>query len=246
MNALIKITESTINGAAVQTMSSREIAELCGKQHKHVMRDIKQMLEELYSNGNETKFGLVDFSGTYIDAKGENRPCYHLPKRECLILVSGYSTTLRAKIVDRWQELEKQVSAPQIDYSDPRTILGVITHMQEELQNKEALIEQQAHKVIAYDHLTRAEGTMCITDTAKMLEIRPKDLFGYMKQKRWIYKRVGTSEFVPYQDKIQQGLMDCATNVFRRDDGSEKVSVQARVTAKGLAYLREEIHGGVQ
>ncbi|WP_455481569.1 phage antirepressor KilAC domain-containing protein [Bartonella sp. B35(2025)] len=87
---------------------------------------------------------------------------------------------------------------------------------------------------------------MCITDTAKMLEIRPKDLFGYMKQKRWIYKRVGTSEFVSYQDKIQQGLMDCATNVFRRDDGSEKISVQARVTAKGLVYLKKQIHGGVQ
>ncbi|WP_455475332.1 phage antirepressor KilAC domain-containing protein [Bartonella sp. B17] len=242
MNTLIKITESTVNGATVQTMSSREIAELCNKRHDHVMRDIKKMLEEL----NAPKFGAVDFSGTYTDVKGENRPCYHLPKRECLILVSGYSTTLRAKIVDRWQELEKKVSAPQIDYSDPRTILGVITHMQEELQNKEALIEQQTPKVIAYDHLTRAEGTMCITDTAKMLEIRPKDLFGYMQQKRWIYKRVGTSEFVPYQDKIQQGLMDCATNVFKRDDGSEKVSVQARVTAKGLAYLREQIHGGVQ
>ncbi|WP_455480989.1 phage antirepressor KilAC domain-containing protein [Bartonella sp. B12(2025)] len=239
MNTLIKITESTVNGATVQTMSSREIAELCDKRHDHVMRDIRQMLGELYSEG-----GLPKFGGTYLDKQGKPQNCYHLPKRECLILVSG--TTLRAKIVDRWQELEKQVSAPQIDYSDPRTILGVITHMQEELQNKDALIEQQAHKVIAYDHLIRADGTMCITDTAKMLEIRPKDLFGYMKQKRWIYKRVGTSEFVSYQDKIQRGLMDCATNVFRRDDGSEKISVQARVTAKGLAFLREQIHGGVQ
>ncbi|WP_336288341.1 antA/AntB antirepressor family protein [Bartonella sp. CB60] len=102
----------------------------------------------------------------------------------------------------------KQISSPQIDYSSPKMILGVITHMQGELQVKDALIEQQAPKVMAYDHLTRAEGTMCITDTAKMLEIRPKNLFGYMQQKRWIYKRVGTSEFVPYQDKIQQGLMD--------------------------------------
>ncbi|WP_455481272.1 Rha family transcriptional regulator [Bartonella sp. B12(2025)] len=119
MNALIKITESTVNGAAVQTMSSREIAELCDKRHDHVMRDIKKMLEEL----NAPKFGAVDFSGTYTDVKGENRPCYHLPKRECLILVSGYSTTLRAKIVDRWQELEKQVSAPQIDYSSYKASL---------------------------------------------------------------------------------------------------------------------------
>ncbi|WP_455481273.1 Rha family transcriptional regulator [Bartonella sp. B12(2025)] len=121
MNALIKITENATNsGATVQTMSSREIAELCDKRHDHVMRDIRHMLGELYSEE-----GLPKFGGTYLDKQGKPQNCYNLPKRECLILVSGYSTTLRAKIVDRWQELEKQVSAPQIDYSSPEAMLGV-------------------------------------------------------------------------------------------------------------------------
>ncbi|MCL6230213.1 Rha family transcriptional regulator [Bartonella sp. G70] len=92
-------------------MTSLEIAKLCGKQHAHIMRDIKKMLEEL----NGSKFGLVDFSGSYLDKKGESRPCYNLPKRECLILVSGYSTVLRSKIIDRWIELERQT---QTDYNN--------------------------------------------------------------------------------------------------------------------------------
>ncbi|AQX20263.1 phage regulatory protein, rha family [Bartonella sp. WD16.2] len=103
MNNLVKNTQTTL------TISSREIAKLCGKRHDHVMRDIKKMLEEL----NAPKFGVVNFVGNYFDKKGESRPCYNLPKRECLILISGYSTVLRAKIIDRWMELEGQL---QLDH----------------------------------------------------------------------------------------------------------------------------------
>lgn len=94
------------NPLNVQTMSSLEIAKLTGKQHYHILRDIKVMLDEL--KVNQSKFELVDFLGTYKDAKGEERPCYNLPKRECLILVSGYSIQMRAAIIDRWQLLEQQ------------------------------------------------------------------------------------------------------------------------------------------
>ncbi|ACA20666.1 anti-repressor protein [Methylobacterium sp. 4-46] len=82
-------------------MSSLEIADLTGKCHDHAMRDIRVMLVELGING-------PNFGGVYRDAKGESRPCHQLPRRECLILVPGYSVPLRARIVDRWQELEAQ------------------------------------------------------------------------------------------------------------------------------------------
>jgi phage regulator Rha-like protein len=99
---------ATVASAAL-TMSSLEIAERTGKRHADVMRDIRVMLEALRTFGaNERSFASV-----YTDAKGEERPCFNLPKRESLILVSGYSVPLRAAIVDRWQELEAQ-QAPRI------------------------------------------------------------------------------------------------------------------------------------
>ena len=85
------------------TISSREIAKLTGKRHDNVMSDIKKMLTELDLRSPE-------FSGDYIDGQGRTYSCYHLPRRELLILVSGYSITMRAKIIDRWQELETEAN----------------------------------------------------------------------------------------------------------------------------------------
>lgn len=97
------------------TMSSREIAELVEKEHRNVMRDIRVMLVELHGEG-----GVLKFEHTLTNEQnGQTYPVFKLPKRETLILVSGYSVTLRARIIDRWQELEDQVSkpAPTIQYS---------------------------------------------------------------------------------------------------------------------------------
>ena len=88
------------------TMSSREIAELTGKRHDNVMRDTRKLLVELHGEG-----GILKFEETYTDPQNGNQyPVYQLPKRETLVLISGYSITTRAKIIDRWLELEAQDS----------------------------------------------------------------------------------------------------------------------------------------
>ncbi|WP_412057141.1 antA/AntB antirepressor family protein [Bartonella sp. DGB2] len=91
---------------ATLTLSSREIAKLCCKRHDRVAKDIERMLLVL-------KRDLSLFARLYTTNKNTKQTEYLLPKRECLILVSGYSTVLRAKIVDRWLELE-QANQPQL------------------------------------------------------------------------------------------------------------------------------------
>ena len=92
-------------GAEVRTMTSREIAELTGKRHDNVMADIRKMLSEL-------GLSSPDFSGEYKDSTGRTLTCFNLPKRETLILVSGYSIPMRARIVDRWEALETGKATP--------------------------------------------------------------------------------------------------------------------------------------
>lgn len=75
-------------------MSTREIAELTGKEHRHVMRDAREMLEQL--GEDVSSFGQMS-----PDAYGRPQPVLNLPKDLTLTLVAGYSVPLRHHIVTR-------------------------------------------------------------------------------------------------------------------------------------------------
>lgn len=123
MNQLELFKTEQIGTGDQITMSSREIAELTNKRHADVLRDIDKMLQEIELDQNE--FLRFDNTG----AKGKEIRYYNLPKRECLILVSGYSVKLRAAIVDRWQELEagavQRIPADPDTVRERRAILGL-------------------------------------------------------------------------------------------------------------------------
>lgn len=85
-----------------QLISSRVLAKIVGKNHGHLMRDIREM-EPSWTVFNRSKFGLVD----YIDAKGEVRPCYMLKPEEVLFIATKFDDVSRARLVLRWKELEE-------------------------------------------------------------------------------------------------------------------------------------------
>ena len=96
-------------------MSSREIAELTGKQHVHILRDIRRMLEDLEPKKDESKFGCISDEApavqgfkesVYLDAYGREKPEYLLNFELTMTLISGYNVVLRNRIITRWQELE--------------------------------------------------------------------------------------------------------------------------------------------
>ena len=85
-----------------QTMSSLEISRLTGKPHNDVMKAIRKM-EPAWLKVNGGNFSLVE----YRDKKGQLRPCYSLTKTECLYIATKFNDEARAKLVLRWQELER-------------------------------------------------------------------------------------------------------------------------------------------
>jgi len=82
------------------TMTSLEISELTGKRHDHVLRDIDNVFKEL-----NKPLIIGDLQKM---PSGQTAKVYNIEHRECDILLMGYSISLRAKVYDRWKELENQ------------------------------------------------------------------------------------------------------------------------------------------
>ena len=87
-------------------MTSLQIAEITGKTHSNVMRDIRNILEQLEEK-HKFNFELM-FKITKLGNNAERKdPYYLLTNKDCLLLASGYDANLRAKIINRWEELEE-------------------------------------------------------------------------------------------------------------------------------------------
>lgn len=214
------------------TMSTREIAELCKKRHDHVMRDVRDMLVQLYGEK-----GLPIFGASYINAQNKPQPEFHLPKRETLILVSGYRLDIRTKIIDRWQQLEAQQANPMQMLADPVALRGLLADYTEKVLALQGEVEEMRPQVQALERIAHSEGSMCITDAAKNLQIQPKALFSYLREHHWVFTRLGTAGYIAYQDRLQSGMLEHKVTVVTRADGTEKITTQVRVTPKGLACL---------
>ena len=101
-----------------ERMTSLQIAEVTGKEHKNVMRDIRNILEQGVSQLN---FELSSYKQPQPNGGYKDVPCFKLTKKGCLILASGYDALLREKIINRWEELEvKEQNAPALDDFDKK------------------------------------------------------------------------------------------------------------------------------
>jgi len=151
-------------------MSSREIAELTGKEHKNVLRDIRNM-EPAWEKVNGLKFELIE----YLDSRGRKKLEYQLNKEESLYVATKYNDETRAKLIMRWKQLEvenmelksklnsKTYTIPE-DYVE--ALLRIVDHVrtEKELTNK---IKEDAPKVEYYTKVMASTDTVTATTIAK-------------------------------------------------------------------------------
>lgn len=122
-----------------RTMSSRDIAELTGKEHKNVLRTIRDLITGgiLGAQIEPLKF---EYRGQMFDY-------YELNKRDSLVLVARLSPEFTAAVVDRWQELENIAPPPMTDAERLLVTAQALVNLERGQQQMQAQIEQQAQKL---------------------------------------------------------------------------------------------------
>lgn len=162
-------------------------------------------------------------------------------------MAMSYSYDLQAKVFDRMTALEAG-APPAINLRDPRQMAMAALQLIEVNQELQATIDQQQHKIAAdapkvegFDRIASSDGSLCLTDTAKTLQVQSRKLTQLLQEKGWLYRRPMGAGWLAYQERIQQGLLEHKVTTGEKSDGSEWTSTQVRVTAKGLTKLADVV-----
>lgn len=224
MEQLLPITNEN---ASTLTMSSREIAELCEKEHRHVARDIEVMFEQLEINPK----GYVQI-WTHPQ-NGQSYREFMLPKDLTLTLVAGYSVKLRKRIIDRWLELENQQNPTALL---PQNYLQALEQLVASEKEKQALaLENKTMKPKAnfVDLYVDIGTTKSLRETAKILNMPEKAMIAALERDKALYRQSGN--LIPYSDKQSRGLFTVKTGTAEHGHNF----TQTRVTSKGIQWIAQ-------
>ncbi len=232
--SLTKFGETHQNNGEV-VISTLEIAKITQKEHKNIMRDCSVNLSKVCS--------LLNFEQTYQNAQNKQfYKHYLLPKREALILVSGYSVELRAKIIDRLTELENELKKQtQPTFKLPQTFAEALRDLADsvekvaELENK---LTKQKPLVEFAENVAHSVNSISVNEFAKILSIKD---FGEKKLFAWLRKNDFLNAFnQPYQKYVNLGLFELKEGTYATQKGLNTYT-QTLITGKGQIYLSEKI-----
>ncbi|MCX8667065.1 Rha family transcriptional regulator [Acetobacteraceae bacterium B3987] len=246
-------------GRVPLTMSSREIAELTGKQHAHVLRDIRSMIISLYGEEYVAKTIPEHYRNRhseYIrqhadeilgkimgdDPKRVHHPSFHwardkrgyvsefsLDKELTYTLIAGYKVKLRNAIVKRWLELEQQTQ-PHIPTTLPEAL-----RLAAKQAERMATLEPKA---AALDAISQAPDDMGVRDAGRELGIGQTRLARTMISRRWACREAGRLKPAHYglSTGYVRFVSRCYTDTRTGEDRLTDILV---LTRKGLTRMAE-------
>ena len=239
MNDLIKIAPSEIDGKYVQAVDARELHEFLESKQEFAHWIKGRVKHYGFTQGIDfTTFdNSVKAETTYINTK-EYILTIDMAKEISMVERNEKGKQARTYFIDCERKAKAIATDPSAALNDPATMRGLLLTYSEKVLALESKVDEQAPKVAGFNIISDADGSFCITDVAKAIQVRPKDLFQMLSTSRWVYRRAGGGgPWISYQHQMQRGTMTQKVTTVELSDGSRRATEQARVTPKGLAEL---------
>lgn len=219
-----------VTGAAIVAMSSREIAELTGASHDNVMKTVRRLIAEGVVSGNETPYHHPQNGQTYTE--------FLLSFRDTMVVVSGYSADLRARIIDRWQELER-AAVPAPAPAIPRTFadaLRLAADQQDIITAQAAQLEAAAPAVEFVGRYVESTGLMTFRQVAKLLQVKEPEFRRFLHEAKIMYPLNG--EWTAHAQHIEAGRFEMRAGTAQSNGHAFNT---AKFTAKGVEWVAGEL-----
>ena len=222
-------------------LDSREVAEMVGKQHNDLLKDIRRYVQQL----SEGKISHTDFftESQYTDKSNRQKPCYLVTKKGCEFIAHKLTgvkgTEFTAKYINRFHEMEDTIKT-QLPQGNDLIALAVI-EAQKMIAERDKQIERMKPKEIFADTVSASETSILVGDLAKLIsqngyKIGQKRLFEWLRTNNFLIKS-GSSRNMPQQRFVEQGLFEIKESNIQNPDGSVRITRTTKVTGKGQIYF---------
>lgn len=237
---LLKEVVGEANNSNSPKMSSREIAEITGKQHKNVIRDCDKL------NESYEKLGLLKIEQGYYTHENtgnqQHRECL-LTKIQTMDLMTGYNIELRIKVNRRWEELENAQTKinPRLTLVEALRAYADEVERNEKLKGeievKNVLIAEYEPKVTYYDQILASTDTITVTQIAKDYGMTAQELNKLLHENKIQFKQSG--QWILYKEYAKLGYTKSHTTPITYKDGRQGDQLHTRWTQKGRLFLYE-------
>lgn len=123
------------------------------------------------------------------------------------------------------------------DETPEELALRAMKVLQTTIDRQKAQLDVALPKAEALDRIATADGALSVTEAAKALQVRPKDLFSYMQSHDWAYRKSGSGTWLGKAYRSNSGDVTHKVATIKNPDGTDRIVEQLKITPQGLAKL---------
>ena len=230
-------------------IDSREVAEMVGKQHNELLKDIRRYAEQL----GEGKIPQSDFftESTYVNSQNKRMPCYQVTKKGCEFIAHKLTgvkgTEFTAKYINRFHEMEDAIKA-HIPTGNELIALAVveaqkllaqkeeeIKQLEDSVQQMDKVITELTPKADYADRILSSNDCMTVTQIAQDYGLSAVS-FNRILSRAGIQRKVG-EQWILYAEYQGKGYVQNKTYDYEKANGTTGTKLSTVWTQKGRLFL---------